>query len=105
MPSYNNERNRIWVYNGGNQLKLGGTRQRWPDVDLLRKASIAFGVEAESVTDPDLSPARSCGRSGRTSRGRPYLLDVVSARRDGVGWASTLSSRISRSRRPRERQV
>lgn len=41
--SYNNERNRIWLYTGGDQLKLGRDMTCYngnPDVDFA-KASIA----------------------------------------------------------------
>jgi thiamine pyrophosphate-dependent acetolactate synthase large subunit-like protein len=88
--SYNNERNRIWLYNGGNQLKLGRDMTCYngnPDVDFA-KASIAFGVEAESVTDPDAIAGALMRAKRANIEGRPYLLDVV-VQRDGVGWAST----------------
>ena len=88
--SYNNERNRIWVFTGGNQLKSGRDMTCYngnPDVDFA-KASIAFGVEAETVTNPD-AIAGALKRAKRANiEGRPYLLDVV-VQRYGVGWAST----------------
>lgn len=88
--SYNNERNRIWLYTGAEQLKLGRDMTCYngdPDVDFA-KASIAFGVEAETVTDPkDLAGALKRAKRANVE-GRAYLLDII-VQRDGVGWAST----------------
>lgn len=88
--SYNNERNRIWIYIGGEQLKHGRDMTCYngnPDVDFA-KASIAFGVEAETVTDPDAIAGALKRAKQANIEGRPYLLDIV-VQRNGVGWAST----------------
>jgi thiamine pyrophosphate-dependent acetolactate synthase large subunit-like protein len=86
--SYNNERNRIWN-TGGKQFQTGRDMTCYlgdPDVDHA-KTSIAFGVEAESVIDPDtLRPALERAKSALAD-GRPYLLDVH-IEREGVGSAS-----------------
>jgi benzoylformate decarboxylase len=88
--SYNNERNRIWTFSGGAQFQLGRDMTCYngsPDVDFA-KASEAFGVEAETVTDPDKIKGALARAKKANVDGRPYLLDVVVAR-DGVGSAST----------------
>jgi benzoylformate decarboxylase len=88
--SYNNERNRIWTFGQGAQLKEGIDMLCYngsPDVDFAKAAS-AFGVEGETVTEPD-KIAESLGRAKRANvEGRPYLLDIH-VDRDGVGAAST----------------
>jgi thiamine pyrophosphate-dependent acetolactate synthase large subunit-like protein len=86
--SYNNERNRIWN-TGGKQFQTGRDMTCYlgdPDIDHA-KASIAFGVEAETVVDPDtLRPALERAKRALAD-GRPYLLDVH-IEREGVGAAS-----------------
>jgi len=86
--SYNNERNRIWN-TGGKQFQTGRDMTCYlgdPDIDHA-KASIAFGVEAETVIDPaTLQPALERAKRAMAD-GRPYLLDVH-IEREGVGAAS-----------------
>ena len=87
--SYNNERNRIWSFIGGEQFKSGRDFTCYngsPDVDFA-KAAMAFGVEGEVVTDP-AKIQESLARAKRANiEGRPYLLDVH-VDREGVGSAS-----------------
>lgn len=87
--SYNNERNRIWTFGGGAQMKLGRDMTCYngsPDVDYAKTAQ-AFGVEAEVVKEPSQVKA-SLQRAKRANvEGRPYLLDIH-VQRDGVGAAS-----------------
>jgi thiamine pyrophosphate-dependent acetolactate synthase large subunit-like protein len=87
--SYNNERNRIWQ-GGGRQFKTGRDMTCYigsPDIDYV-KAADAFGVEGEAVKEPGELKA-AIGRAQRViADGRPYLLDVHTAR-DGIGAAST----------------
>ena len=88
--SYNNERNRIWTFSGGEQFKFGRDMTCYngsPDVDFA-KAADAFGVEGETVKgSEDVKDA--LGRAKRaTAEGRPYLLDIH-VQRDGVGAGST----------------
>jgi thiamine pyrophosphate-dependent acetolactate synthase large subunit-like protein len=86
--SYNNERNRIWN-TGGKQFQTGRDLTCYlgdPDVDYA-KASMAFGVEAEVVVNPDtLRPALDRAKRAMAD-GRPYLLDVH-VEREGIGAAS-----------------
>jgi thiamine pyrophosphate-dependent acetolactate synthase large subunit-like protein len=87
--SYNNERNRIWN-SGGRQFKTGRDMTCYngdPDVDFAKAAS-AFGVEGETVSEPDQIRAALDRAKRATIEGRPYLLDVL-MRRDGIGAAST----------------
>ncbi len=88
--SYNNERNRIWTFSGGEQFKLGRDMTCYngsPDVDFS-KAAAAFGVEGEMVDDPD-KIKDALGRAKRANvEGRPYLLDIQ-MQRDGIGAGST----------------
>jgi thiamine pyrophosphate-dependent acetolactate synthase large subunit-like protein len=88
--SYNNERNRIWAFGQGAQLKEGVDMLCYngsPDVDFAKAAS-AFGVEGEVVSEPD-KIAGSLDRAKRANiEGRPYLLDIH-VDRDGIGAAST----------------
>ena len=94
--SYNNERNRIWTFGQGAQLKEGVDMLCYngsPDVDFAKAAS-AFGVEGEFVNEPD-KIAAALGRAQRANiEGRPYLLDIH-VDRDGVGAASTWYPRFS----------
>ena len=87
--SYNNERNRIWSFIGGEQFKSGKDLTCYngsPDVDFA-KAAGAFGVEGEVVTDP-AKIQEALSRAKRANiEGRPYLLDVH-VDREGVGAAS-----------------
>jgi benzoylformate decarboxylase len=88
--SYNNERNRIWTFGGGAQFQLGRDMTCYnghPDVDFA-KAAEAFGVEGETVTEPDKIKGALARAKKANVDGRPYLLDVVVAR-DGVGAGST----------------
>jgi thiamine pyrophosphate-dependent acetolactate synthase large subunit-like protein len=88
--SYNNERNRIWTFSGGEQFKLGRDMTCYngsPDVDFA-KAAEAFGVEGETVDDPE-KIKDALGRAKRANiDGRPYLLDIH-MQRDGIGAGST----------------
>jgi thiamine pyrophosphate-dependent acetolactate synthase large subunit-like protein len=94
--SYNNERNRIWTFGQGAQLKEGVDMLCYngsPDIDFAKAAS-AFGVEGEVVSEPDKITA-SLDRAKRANiEGRPYLLDIH-VDRDGVGAASTWYPRYS----------
>jgi benzoylformate decarboxylase len=87
--SYNNERNRIWSFIGGQQFKTGKDMACYngsPDVDFA-KAAGAFGVEGEVVSDPG-KIQEALSRAKRANvEGRPYLLDVH-VDREGVGAAS-----------------
>ncbi len=88
--SYNNERNRIWTFSGGEQFKLGRDMTCYngdPDVDFA-KAAIAFGVESEAVSEPDKIKGALARAKRANIDGRPYLLDVH-IQRDGVGAGST----------------
>jgi thiamine pyrophosphate-dependent acetolactate synthase large subunit-like protein len=88
--SYNNERNRIWTFSGGEQFKLGRDMTCYngnPDVDFA-KASAAFGVEGETVTEPDKIKDALARAKRANVEGRPYLLDII-VQRDGVGAGST----------------
>ncbi len=88
--SYNNERNRIWTFSGGSQYQLGRDMTCYngsPDVDFA-KASEAFGVEGETVKEPE-QIKDALGRAKRANiEGRPYLLDIH-MQRDGIGAGST----------------
>src|SRR5262249_356536 len=88
--SYNQERNRIWTYFGGDQFKQGRDLTCYngdPELDF-GKAAQAFGVDAEAVKEvSQIRPALE--RSKRANiEGRPYLLDVL-VERTGLGAAST----------------
>ncbi len=88
--SYNNERNRIWTFSGGEQFKLGRDMTCYngnPDVDFA-KAAVAFGVEGETVSDPDKIKGALARAKRANIDGRPYLLDV-DIQRDGIGAGST----------------
>ena len=87
--SYNNERNRIWSFIGGQQAKSGRDMTCYngdPDVDCA-KAAQAFGVEAEKVKDAAGVKAALQRAKRANIEGRPYLLDIE-VQRDGVGAAS-----------------
>ena len=94
--SYNNERNRIWSFIGGEQFKTGKDYTCYngsPDVDFA-KAAISYGVEGEVVSDP-AKIQESLSRAKRANvEGRPYLLDVH-VDREGVGSASEWYPRYS----------
>ncbi len=86
--SYNNERNRIW--NGaGRQFEAARDMTCYlgdPDVDYA-KAAGAFGVEGETVKQPDgLRDAFARAKSAMVE-GRPYLLDIH-IKREGLGAVS-----------------
>ena len=87
--SYNNERNRIWGFGGGEQLHRGVDMTCYngtPDVDYTKTAA-AFGVEGETITDPS-KIREALDRSKRANiEGRPYFLEAVIAR-DGIGAGS-----------------
>jgi benzoylformate decarboxylase len=88
--SYNNERNRIWTFSGGEQFKLGRDMTCYngsPDVDFSKAAS-AFGVEGEMVDDPDKIKDALARANRANVDGRPYLLDIH-VQRDGIGAGST----------------
>jgi thiamine pyrophosphate-dependent acetolactate synthase large subunit-like protein len=88
--SYNNERNRIWTYDGGQQFKSGLDMTCYngsPDVDFA-KTSQAFGVDAETIKDPAQLKAALARAKRANVEGRPYLLDIH-VQRDGVGAGST----------------
>jgi thiamine pyrophosphate-dependent acetolactate synthase large subunit-like protein len=86
--SYNNERNRIWA-SGGQQYKTGRDMTCYlgdPDVNYAKTAE-AYGVEGEQVKQPSqIKPALARARKAN-EEGRPYLLDVDTAR-DGIGAAT-----------------
>jgi thiamine pyrophosphate-dependent acetolactate synthase large subunit-like protein len=79
----------IW-HGGGRQFKAGRDMTCYigsPDIDYVRAAD-AFGVEGEAVKEPGELKA-AIGRAQRViAEGRPYLLDVHTAR-DGIGATST----------------
>ena len=86
--SYNNERNRIW--NGaGRQFEAARDMTCYlgdPDVDYA-KAAGAFGVEGETVKEPDgVKDALARAKSAMVE-GRPYLLDIH-IKREGLGAVS-----------------
>jgi thiamine pyrophosphate-dependent acetolactate synthase large subunit-like protein len=88
--SYNNERNRIWTYDGGQQFKSGLDMTCYngsPDVDFA-KVSQGFGVDAETVREPAQLKAALARAKRANVSGTPYLLDIH-IQRDGVGAAST----------------
>jgi thiamine pyrophosphate-dependent acetolactate synthase large subunit-like protein len=88
--SYNNERNRIWTFDGGQQFKSGLDMTCYngsPDVDYA-KTSQAFGVDAETVREPSQLKAALARAKRANVDGRPYLLDIH-IQRDGVGAGST----------------
>ena len=88
--SYNNERNRIWTFISGQQFKSGLDMTCYngsPDVDFA-KTSEAFGVQAETVTDPGQIKAALARAKRANVEGRPYLLNII-VQRDGVGAGST----------------
>jgi len=88
--SYNNERNRIWSFGQGAQLKEGVDMLCYngsPDIDFA-KAAEAFGVEGEFVNEPDKIAAALERAKRANAEGRPYLLDIH-VDREGVGTAST----------------
>ena len=101
--SYNNERNRIWS-GGGRQFKTGRDMTCYngsPDVDYV-KAARAFGVEGETVKEPDeLKPAILRARSSVVADGRPYLLEIHTLR-DGIGAASHLAPGLFDRRPPHQ---
>jgi len=87
--SYNNERNRIWQ-SGGRQFQAGRDMTCYngsPDVDFV-KAAAAFGVDGEHVKEPGEVKAAIGRAQHAVAEGRPYLLDILTAR-DGIGTAST----------------
>jgi benzoylformate decarboxylase len=87
--SYNNERNRIWSFVGGAQLRNARDMTCYngnPNVDIAKSAQ-AFGVEAEFISKPD-DIQRALKRSKRANiEGRPYLIEVL-IERNGIGGAS-----------------
>jgi benzoylformate decarboxylase len=94
--SYDNERNRIWGYTGGEQFKQGRDMTCYngePDVDFA-KAAQAFGVEGETVHENGQIAAALERAHHATVEGRPYLLDVL-VERDGAGAASAWYPRFS----------
>jgi benzoylformate decarboxylase len=86
--SYNNERNRIWN-SAGRQFDTARDMTCYngdPEVDCA-KAAVAFGVEAETVKEPDaLSRAFSRAKAAMVE-GRPYLLDIH-IKSEGLGAVS-----------------
>ncbi|HEY7298090.1 MAG TPA: thiamine pyrophosphate-binding protein [Xanthobacteraceae bacterium] len=87
--SYNNERNRIWHF-GGRQFKSGRDMTCYngsPDIDYA-KAAEAFGVEAETVKEPDKLKGALARARAAVADGRAYLLDIDTYR-DGLGAVST----------------
>jgi thiamine pyrophosphate-dependent acetolactate synthase large subunit-like protein len=83
--SYNNERNRIW--NGaGRQFETARDMTCYngdPDVDFA-KAAGAFGVEGETVKEPNGLKDAFARAKAATVEGRPYLLDIH-IKREGLG--------------------
>jgi acetolactate synthase I/II/III large subunit len=87
--SYNNERNRIWTFGAGAQFKTGRDMTCYngsPDVDFTKTAA-AYGVEGETVKEPDQIQAALQRAKAANVDGRPYFLEFH-IRRDGVGAAS-----------------
>lgn len=87
--SYNNERNRIWA-TGGRQFQASRDMVCYlgdPDVDYA-KLSVAFGVEAETVKEPESVKAAILRAKRANVEGRPYLLDIHVGR-GGIGALST----------------
>ena len=101
--SYNNERNRIWNA-AGRQFETARDMTCYngdPDVDYS-KAAAAFGVEGETVKEPDgLKDAFARAKTAMVE-GRPYLLDIH-IKREGLGamsdWHPSYSLADQRSRK------
>jgi benzoylformate decarboxylase len=94
--SYNNERNRIWAFEGGAQLRMGLDMTCYngsPNVDFV-KAAVAFGVEGEVVAQPERIRAALERAKRANAEGRPYLLEMV-IDRNGIGAASEWYPRLS----------
>src|ERR1700722_18593859 len=86
--SYNNERNRIWN-SAGRQFEAARDMTCYngdPDVDFAKAAS-AFGVEGETVKEPDELKGAFARAKTATVEGRPYLLDIH-IKREGLGAVS-----------------
>ncbi len=86
--SYNNERNRIWNA-AGRQFEAARDMTCYngdPDVDCA-KAAQAFGVEAETVKEPDKLKDAFARAKTAMVEGRPYLLDIE-IKREGLGAVS-----------------
>jgi benzoylformate decarboxylase len=86
--SYNNERNRIWN-SAGRQFEAARDMTCYngdPDVDFA-KAAGAFGVEGETVKEPDALKDAFARAKTATVEGRPYLLDIH-IKREGLGAVS-----------------
>ena len=86
--SYNNERNRIWNA-AGRQFETARDMTCYngdPDVDCA-KAAVAFGVEAETVKEPDKLKDAFARAKTATVEGQPYLLDIH-IKREGLGAVS-----------------
>jgi len=86
--SYNNERNRIWN-SAGRQFEAARDMTCYngdPDVDFA-KAAGAFGVEGETVKEPDALKDAFARAKTATIEGRPYLLDIH-IKREGLGAVS-----------------
>jgi thiamine pyrophosphate-dependent acetolactate synthase large subunit-like protein len=86
--SYNNERNRIW--NGaGRQFEASRDMTCYngsPDVDFA-KAANAFGVDGETVKEPNALAGAFSRAEAAMVEGRPYLLDIH-IKREGLGAVS-----------------
>jgi benzoylformate decarboxylase len=83
--SYNNERNRIWN-SAGRQFEAARDMTCYlgdPDVDYT-KAAGAFGVEGETVKEPDGLKGAFARAKSAMVEGRPYLLDIH-IKREGLG--------------------
>jgi len=86
--SYNNERNRIWN-SAGRQFEAARDMTCYlgdPDVDYA-KAAGAFGVDGETVKEPDGLKVALARAKTAMIEGRPYLLDVH-IKREGLGAVS-----------------
>jgi thiamine pyrophosphate-dependent acetolactate synthase large subunit-like protein len=86
--SYNNERNRIWN-SAGRQFETARDMTCYlgdPDVDYA-KAAGAFGVEGETVKEPEALKGAFARAKTAMVEGRPYLLDVH-IKREGLGAVS-----------------
>jgi len=101
--SYNNERNRIWN-SAGRQFEMARDMTCYngdPDVDFA-KAAGAFGVEGETVKEPDAIKDALTRAKAATVEGRPYLLDIH-IKREGLGamseWHPQFSLADQRSRK------
>ena len=96
--SYNNERNRIWSFSGGAQLRRGMdmTCYNGSPECRLRQDRRGFGVEGETITDPSQDPRSLGSIEARQYRRAPLLPRGgyrARRRRRGVGVVSAILGR------------